>query len=160
MVATRSSFDESSPSTSGPSGPPNEVRVETVANMDDASITSHADNASIASAPNPISVVQGLGARFRARNGPTPKKVAFDTVAWLTHKALGPRAGSQGTDGTGDRVESQPEDGRPANGVNGSESASGFRAPAHTNTPAAGENLAPNPRDAAQSDSLQDWIYI
>ena len=75
--------------------------------------------------------------------------MAFDTVAWLTHKALGPRTGSQGGDGTeaGYGAESQPEDGRPANGVNGSESASGFRAPAHTNTPAAGENLAPNPRD-------------
>ena len=80
------------------------------------------DNASIASAPNPISVVQGLGARFRGRNGPTPKKVAFDTVAWLTHKALGPRAGLQGNSDKGAR----PEDGRPANEVNGSESASGF----------------------------------
>ena len=149
MVTTRSSLEGSSPSTYESSRstrePPTEVHVETAASEDSVG----ADDASIASAPNPISVVQGLGARFRGRNGPTPKKVAFDTVAWLTHKALGPRTGPQGTsaDGTraGDGAESPPEDGRPANGVNGSESASGFRAPAHTNTPAAGENLAPNP---------------
>ena len=128
MVTTRSSLEEgSSPSTneskrSSAREPPTEVHVETIAD------SVGADDASIASAPNPISVVQGLGAQFRGRNGPTPKKVAFDTVAWLTQKALGPRAGSQGTsgDGIGDGAGSQSEDERPANGVNGSESASGF----------------------------------
>ena len=96
MVTTRSSFEDSttttSPVTTSPvDWPPREVEVN-VGTVDSK------DDASVASAPvNPLSVAQGLGARFRnARNGPTPKKVAFDTVAWLTQKALGSREGSQG----------------------------------------------------------------
>ena len=134
MVVTRSAHEDSTAASESPtdSRPPPEVHVTTV-NDDDGN--------SIASAPNPSSVAQGLGARFRSA-GPTPKKVMFDTVAWLAQKAKASRDGLQSNNSDGN--DSPSEDGRPTNGGNGSESASGRKAPDHANTPAAGQNLPPN----------------
>ena len=123
MVTTRSSFEDSTTS------PPSEVQVETVNDSDDHSV---------ASAPNPSSVAQGLGARFRsATAGPTPRKAMFDAVAWLGQKTK--------LHNTSHDNKSPSEDGRPAHGGNSNESASGRKAPDHANPLATGENLAPNP---------------
>ena len=60
MVVTRSSFENSeATSPTNISGPPAEIAVETVGD--------HDGNNSIASAPNPISVSHGLGARADIR---------------------------------------------------------------------------------------------
>ena len=155
MVVTQSSFEDST-AKSPTDGPPREVHVETVNDNDGNSVAN--DGNSVASAPNPTSVARGLGARFR-NAGPTttPKKVMFDTVAWLAQKAKASRDGLQGNTN-----ESPSSDGRPDNGGNGSESASGHQAPDHANTPATGQNLPPSPRNglpaADQLDALKALI--
>ena len=142
MVVTRSSFEDST-AKSPTDGPPREVHVETVNDNDGNSVAN--DGNSVASASNPTSVARGLGARFR-NAGPTttPKKVMFDTVAWLAQKAKASRDGLQGKEAD----ESPSEDGRPVHGGNDNESASGRnKAPDHANPLTTGENSAPNPRN-------------
>ena len=105
------------------------------------------DDASIASAPNPSTVAQGLGARFRTK--PTPKKVVFDAVNWLASKTATAATAAATATSTKDNAsiknsahgnnhnDSQIKDnGDDGNGVDGSESASGRKAPDHAKTPA------------------------
>ena len=128
MVTTRTTPTESPASD----GPPREVLV-----------SAQADEQSIASAPTPGAVSQGFGARFRTTK-PTPKKVVFDAVNWLANKTAAATAtaaasntnafsSSNQQDNSYNR-NSQPDEQGKGNEVDGSDSASGRKAPGHANT--------------------------
>ena len=132
MVTTRTTPTKSPAS----GGPPHEVLV-----------TAEADEQSIASAPTPGAVSQGFGARFRTSK-PTPKKVVFDAVNWLANKTAAATAtataataaanafsSSNQQDNSYNRS-SQPDEQGKGNEVDGSDSASGRKAPGHANTSA------------------------
>ena len=136
MATTRST-----PTESPSSSPPVEVLIDTV---------HEADEGSIASAPTPSTVDQGLGARFRTTK-PTPKKVVFDAMNWLANKiatatataaAAATNATSHASSSSYSNQQdnynrtSHPDEQGKGSEVDGSDSASGRKAPGHANTSA------------------------